>query len=243
MNPDALDATPDAAHDGTTATASVRDALHSRLSVRAFLPDPVPAALIRRLLADAARAPSGGNLQPWHVDVLAGQALADFRARMRERLAPDAEPEEAAYPIYPPALPEPWRGRRFAIGEAMYATMGIAREDKAARRRWFARNFDFFGAPMALMCSVERQMGPPQWSDLGMFLQSLMLLLREAGLDSCAQECWALYPRTVSRFLQWPDSRMIFCAVAIGRRDPAHPVNGLRSERAPLEAWARFHGC
>lgn len=223
-------------------TRSVLDAVRSRQSVRAFLPEAVSPDLIRELLAEAARAPSGGNLQPWHIDVLAGDALAAFRARMRERLAPDAEPEAPAYEVYPPALPEPWRSRRFAIGEAMYARLGIPREDKVARRRWFANNFDFFGAPLALMCSVDRRMGPPQWSDLGMFLQTLMLLLRERGLDSCPQECWALYPRTIARFLQWPDERMIFCGMAIGRRDEAHPVNGLQSERAPLHKWARFHG-
>ncbi|MDA7417517.1 nitroreductase [Xenophilus arseniciresistens] len=224
-------------------SSSVLDAVRSRLSVRAFLPEPVPPSLIRELLVQAARAPSGGNVQPWHIDVLAGEALAAFRQRMRERLAPGAEPEEPAYEIYPAALPEPWRSRRFRIGEALYARLRIPREDKAARLRWFANNFDFFGAPLALMCSVDRRMGPPQWSDLGMFLQTLMLLLRERGLDSCAQECWALYPRTVAGFLQWPGDRMIFCGMAIGRRDAAHPVNGLQSERAPLQEWARFHGC
>ena len=85
-------------------------------------------------------------------------------------------------------------------------------------------------------------MGPPQWSDLGMLLQSVMLLLREEGLDSCPQECWAIYPDTVRETLQWPPERMLFCGMAIGRRDPAHPVNALRSERAPLEEFARFFG-
>lgn len=226
----------------STASTSVRQALDTRLSVRRFRPDPLPAAQVRELLQVAARAPSGGNLQPWHIDVLQGDAMAAFRALMRERMAPDAEPEEPEYQIYPHELPEPWRSRRFGIGEAMYATMGIAREDKAARRRWFANNFDFFGAPAALICSVERRMGPPQWADLGMFLQSMMLLLREQGLDSCAQECWALYPRTVARFLDLPDSRMVFCGLAMGYRDPSHPVNSLRSERAPLQEWVRFHG-
>lgn len=224
------------------ASTSVHQALETRLSVRAFLPDAVPAALIRELLQVAARAPSGGNLQPWHIDVLQGDAMAAFKARMRERMAPDAEPEEAEYQIYPQDLPEPWRSRRFGIGEAMYATLGIPRDDKPARRRWFANNFNFFGAPTALICSVERRMGPPQWADMGMFLQSMMLLLREHGLDSCAQECWALYPRTVAQFLDLPDSRMVFCGLAIGYRDSAHPVNKLRSERAPAAEWLRFHG-
>lgn len=226
----------------TTPSLRVRDAVHSRLSVRAFLPDPVPIQTVRDVLQDAARALSGGNLQPWFIDVLAGERLAAFKALMQTRLAPDAEPEAPAYDIYPPALPAPWRDRRFGVGEDMYARLGIPRDDKAARRRWFANNFSFFGAPVALICSVERLMGPPQWADLGMFLQTVMLLLRERGLDSCPQECWAHYPDTLARFLDWPASRMVFCGMAIGWRDPTHPVNGLVSQRAPLEEWVRFHG-
>ena len=99
-----------------------------------------------------------------------------------------------------------------------------------------------FGAPMALFCSVDRRMGPPQWSDLGMFLQSVMLLLREEGLDSCAQECWSVYPRTIGEFIGIPPERMLFTGMAIGHANPDHAVNQLRTDRAPLEAFARFHG-
>jgi nitroreductase len=124
----------------------------------------------------------------------------------------------------------------------MYALLGIAREDRAARRAWFARNFRFFGAPVGLFCFVDRQMGKPQFSDLGMFLQSLMLLLRESGLDSCAQEAWSMFAPTVCRQLGTPENLMLFCGVAIGRRNPAAPVNALVSDRMKLEAFARFEG-
>ncbi|RYF71302.1 MAG: nitroreductase, partial [Comamonadaceae bacterium] len=168
----------------------VHDAVASRRSIRAFLPDPVPADTIRRVLSRAARAPSGGNLQPWHVDVLAGAPLAALKATMQQLLA-EGRQETPAYDVYPPALTAPWRDRRFEVGEAMYARLGIPRDDKSARRRWFANNFAFFGAPMALFCALDRRMGPPQWADCGMYLQTVMLLLREEGLDSCPQECWA----------------------------------------------------
>ena len=150
--------------------------------------------------------------------------------------------EQPDYDIYPKELVAPYRDYRFELGEAMYARLGIPREDKAARLRWFARNFAFFGAPMALFCSVDRRMGPPQWSDLGMFLQSLMLLLREEGLDSCPQECWAVYPRTIGEFINLPHERMLFTGMAIGLRNPEHPVNGLASDRAAVDSFARFHG-
>src|SRR5437868_407802 len=220
----------------------IQEAVASRHSIRAFLPTPVDGEIIRRVLTQAARAPSGGNLQPWHIDVLAGDALATLKARMRERLVEGGEPEPTDYDIYPPALRAPWRDRRFQVGEAMYARLGIPREDKAARRRWFSRNFDFFGAPLALFCSVDRTMGPPQWSDLGMYLQTVMLLLRAEGLDSCAQECWAIYPATVAGAIALPPERMLFCGMSIGRRDPAHPVNGLVSDRAPASEWLKFRG-
>ncbi len=218
----------------------VSAAVASRRSVRGFLPDPVDGAVLRAVLAQAARAPSGGNLQPWHVDVVAGEPLAGLKAIMRERLKNGSEVPE--YAIYPPDLPEPYRTHRFAVGEDLYGALGIPRGDKAARQAWFARNFQFFGAPCALFVSVDRIMGPPQWSDLGMFLQTVMLLLREAGLDSCAQECWAIYPDTVRAFLGVPPRRMLFCGMAIGVADPADPANRWRSRRVAVDDFATFRG-
>lgn len=219
----------------------IHDAIATRRSVRAFRPDPIPATTIRDVLQRAARAPSGGNLQPWQVDVLAGEPLAALKVRM-QALLEEGHQETPAYEVYPPSLPSPWRERRFQVGEDMYARLGIPREDKASRRRWFARNYAFFDAPMALFCSVERLMGPPQWADLGMYFQTVMLLLRAEGLDSCAQECWAMYPATIGDALALPPGRMIFAGMSVGLADETHPVNALVSARAPLEETVRFHG-
>jgi nitroreductase len=219
----------------------VSEALDERRSVRGYLDRPVERSLLRELLAKAARAPSGGNLQPWHVDLVGGEQLDRLRAIMAEKLAA-GHLETAEYDIYPRELAEPYRSRRFQIGEALYATMDIARDNKDARRREFANNFRFWGAPVALFCTVDRRMGPPQWSDLGMFLQSFMLLAVEAGLATCAQECWAIYPETIRAFLGTPSERMLFCGMAIGYEDRQIPANQLRSERAPLSEWAIFHG-
>jgi nitroreductase len=224
---------------------NVYEALASRGSVRDFLPAPVPAAVIRRVLSAAARSASGGNVQPWHIDVVAGERLDALKALMQRRLqeiAAGAAPEPTEYDIYPKELVAPYRDYRFKLGEAMYATLGIPRDDKARRLQWFARNYQFFGAPMALFCSIDRRMGPPQWSDLGMLLMSVMLLLREEGLDSCAQESWSVYPRTVAGFVGIPPERMLFCGMAIGQRNPDHPVNALASERAELAQFATFQG-
>lgn len=216
----------------------VQQAVAERRSVRGFLDTPVEAGLIRDLAQAAARAPSGGNLQPWHVDIVAGGAMVRLKALMAGALAAGTA-ETPAYDIYPAALGAPYRDRRDAIGEALYARLGIPREDRAARRRWFAENFRFFGAPAAIFCSVEATMGPPQWSDLGMYLQTFMLLALDRGLATCPQECWAIYPETVGRFLDLPPGRLLFCGVAIGHEDSAAPANALRSKRAPTDEWLR----
>ncbi len=218
----------------------VSEAVASRRSVRGFLPDPVDGAVIRRVLERAARSPSGGNLQPWRVDVVAGEPLAALKAIMRDRLKSGSETPE--YAIYPPNLPEPQRTHRFQVGEDLYGALGIPRDDKAGRAAWFAHNFQFFGAPLALFTSIDRTLGPPQWSDLGMFLQTVMLLLQEEGLDSCAQECWAVYPETIRTFLGLPPERMLFCGMAIGVADPADPANTLRARRAAVDDFASFRG-
>ncbi|AOY95694.1 NADH dehydrogenase [Cupriavidus sp. USMAA2-4] len=220
----------------------VSEAVDSRKSVRDFLPTPVDPALIRRVLDSAARAPSGGNLQPWHVHVVGGESLDRLKGLMRERVAAAPGGERREYDIYPPELVSPYRERRFEVGEDMYRCLGIAREDKRGRLAQFGRNFEFFGAPLALFCSVDRRMGPPQWSDLGMYLQTVMLLLREAGLHSCAQECWAIYPETLAGFLALPPERMLFTGMSIGYENEAAPVNRLRAARAPLQEFAEFLG-
>ena len=217
----------------------VSQAVAARRSVRGFLDTPVDLGLVERLAIAAARAPSGGNLQPWHVDIVAGAALNRLKQIMMAKLASGRETPE--YDIYPRELLAPYRDRRFAIGEAMYERIGIPREDKVARRMWFARNFAFFGAPAALFMTVDRQMGPPQWSDMGMFLQSFMLLALEQGLSTCAQECWAVYPETVKTFLETPDDRILFCGMAIGYEDKNAPANTLITERAEPDAWLKSH--
>jgi cytidylate kinase len=222
--------------------ATVSEALATRLSVRDFLPDPIPQETLRRVLQKAARAPSGGNLQPWHVTVLTAEPLATLIEKVSARQAKMPKGEAAEYPVYPNPITEPYAARRFKIGEDMYALLNIAREDRESRRAWFARNFRFFGAPVGLFCFVDRQMGAAQFSDLGMFLQSLFLLLREEGLDSCAQEAWSMFAPTIYAALGTPPEKMLFCGVAIGKRNPAAPVNNLVSDRAPLEDFVNFKG-
>jgi nitroreductase len=215
---------------------NVVDAVNARLSVRQFLSTPVADDQLKSLLSDASRSPSGGNVQPWRIYVVNGESMT----RMREFLAGQPPLDEPEYDIYPKSISEPYRTNRFTIGEQMYATLGIAREDKAGRQRQFANNNDFFGAPAAMFCYIDRQMGPPQWSDLGMFLQTLMLLAEENGLSTCAQEYWSVRHKSVTSFVGAPENEMLFCGLAIGYADKTAPINSLRSERMPLSEWATF---
>jgi nitroreductase len=216
----------------------VSEAIASRKTIRAFKPDPVPRETVEAILRLAARAPSGGNLQPWKVYALIGPArdeLVRRVAQVRKERPMGGRPE---YHIYPLELTEPYRSRRFRIGEAMYATMSIAREDKAARLDFFSGNWAFFGAPVGLIVTIDRIMQQGQWADLGMFLQNVMLLAREHGLHTCPQEAWALFHATIREYLAVPENEMIFCGVALGVADERAAVNTLDSERAPLEEWA-----
>ncbi len=213
----------------------VTEAVNRRKSIRAFLPDPVDDDLLKELLTTASRAPSGGNVQPWRIYVINGDAMTRFRAFIAER-----PPGPPAYDIYPPSLHEPYRSSRYKNGEQMYEAIGVGRDDKAGRFAQFAKNLDFFGAPAAFFCFIDRAMGPPQWSDLGMFLQTFMLLAQEAGLDTCPQEAWAVHEPAVMEFGEVPEELRLFCGMAIGTADRDHPINSIESEREPLDVFATF---
>lgn len=215
----------------------VSEALATRKTVRAFRGDPVALETVREILRLAARAPSGGNLQPWKAYVLMGPARDELVRRVAEKRRDHPMGEAPEYLIYPPNLTEPYKTRRFRVGEAMYATMGIPREDKMARLKFFAGNWEFFGAPVGMIFTIERQMQQGQWSDLGMFLQSIMLLAREHGLHTCPQEAWAVWHSVIREYLAVPAEQMIFCGMAIGYADETAAVNTLQSERAPLEEY------
>lgn len=214
----------------------VSEAVAARRTIRAYLDKPVSDEMIGTLLTQAARAPSGGNLQPWRIYVVNGESMTRFR----QFSASQKDPETPAYDIYPKELKEPYRSSRFKVGEDMYKLLNIPRQDKAARIKRLMENYQFFGAPASIFCFVDRQMGPPQWSDLGMFLQTFMLLAEDAGLNTCPQEAWSTKPDTVRSFVKAPEELTIFCGVAIGYGDPGSPVNRLVSEREPLHKFATF---
>ena len=215
---------------------NVSEAISSRKSIRDFLNSPIPDSLIKDLMTKASRSPSGGNLQPWKIFVVNKKSMDDFL----EFQANWMQPESPAYDIYPPKLKEPYRTYRYDLGEQMYSLLGISREDKDARIKQVLKNFNFFGAPVGIFCFIDKSMGPPQWSDLGMFLQTLMLLAKEAGLDTCAQEAWSMKQDSIKSFLNADDNLLLFCGMALGYANPDGIINKLRSSRSPIDQWATF---
>jgi nitroreductase len=221
---------------------SVTEALYTRISTRDFLPDPVPESVMRDILDAARWSPSGGNLQPWRVVVVTGaerQAVIDLA---HTTLAANPAGDDAGYPMYPANLWEPYRTRRFKIGEDMYATMGIERENKPARYAHVARNMEFFGAPVGMFFIIDKGMGHGQWAHLGMFIQSVALAAIERGVQSCIQEAWAPVRGALGQHFGIADNEVIYCGMALGHANPANPVNTLRSDRCEVDEIATFRG-
>jgi nitroreductase len=222
---------------------NVFDAVDSRIACRHFFNKPVDLDIVKDILAKAARAASGGNLQSWNVYALTGQPLADFKAVVQQRLArEDPRHAKTEYAVYPDPIFGAYKDRREEHGVQLYGSLGIDRSDPAERLKQFNKNFEFFGAPVALFITIDRRLGPGQWADLGGYINSLAVLARGHGLDTCPQEAWARLYGTVCAFLKVPDNEMLFCGVAIGYGDRKHKANDFRSPRAELSEFCKFYG-
>jgi len=213
-------------------------AVTSRRAVRGFTDVPVSREVLERVLSAAAWAPSGSNIQPWHVYVVTGGPLAELKRRAGDRVAAGDPGDEREYEMYPPALKSPYHERRSAFGKQRYGALGISREDREARQRIAAANWNCFGAPAALFCYIDRDMGLPQWADVGGYLQTVMLLLRAEGMHSCLQMAWSVYRRTVAEVLSPPDELILYCGMSIGFEDVT--VREDHTGRAPLDETVMF---
>jgi nitroreductase len=216
----------------------VYEAITSRRSVRGFTDQPVPHEVLKRVLAAAAWAPSGSNLQPWQIYVVTGTPLKEIKTLAVERVAHGDPWDEREFVMYPPELKPTYADRRSVFGKERYSALGIAREDWEARQRAAIANWACFGAPAALFCYIDRDLGRPQWADLGMYLQSVMLLLRAEGLDSCPQLAWSQVRKTVAEIVSPPDDLILFLGMSIGYEDPT--VEYIRTGRAELDETVTF---
>ena len=217
---------------------NVTQAVTTRRSIRAFLDTPVDLATLTRVMDTARWAASGCNYQPWEASIVTGQPLKDLQAR----IIADG-PKAAEYDWAAPGTEEAYQKRLDGISAGMFGAMGIARDDGAGRMAAMMKNAVSFDAPAVMCIYFPRLMKEPQWSDVGMWLATVALLLREEGLDSCYQEYMALYATTIRDFLGLDHERyMLFCGMAIGTRDPDAPVNNFTRERVPLDEHVKFIG-
>ena len=222
--------------------AAVDEAITSRRSVRAFLGTPVARATVEQILAVAARAPSGTNTQPWRVWVLTGAAKAALSAKIR---AAYDDPSERArhveqYAYYPTEWVSPYIDRRRKIGWDLYGLLGIGRADKARMHAQHGRNYDFFGAPVGMIFTIDRVLQQGSWLDYGMFLQNIMIAARARGLDTCPQAAFTQFHRVIAEVLQLQPQEMVVCGMSLGHADPAAVENRLVTEREPVAGFARF---
>lgn len=217
------------------------DLIASRRSIRAFLPEPVPRTTLERIIAAAARAPSGTNTQPWHVHVLTGAARDRLVGKVCHAFDTAAAEHQYEYDYYPREFVEPYLSRRRKVGFDLYGLLGIARGDKAAMQAQTRRNFVFFDAPVGLMFTIDRRMGRGSWMDYGGFMQNVMLAARAVGYDTCPQAAWIQFHKIISAELQLPENEQLVCGMALGRADPDAPENRLISERAALAEYVFFH--
>ncbi|MEL6688036.1 MAG: nitroreductase [Pseudomonadota bacterium] len=224
----------------TDPTPSVSDSILSRITVRDFLEKEVETGLLKTILDTALRSPSGGNLQPWNIHVMQGETLKRFTSLAMERTL-RGDQEEPTYRAYPSPLWEPQRSWRYKLGEDMYALLGIPREDKPARLRWFAENARFFGAPVGLIFTGDTRLEMPQHMDIGILLQSIMLLARENGLHTAPQGWWRNWSSVSHEVLDIAEGHHVLVGMALGYPNPDAHVNSLYSDRAPLSEVAKFY--
>ena len=217
-------------------------AITTRRSVRAFLPDrPVPKALIERILNVAARAPSGTNVQPWHVTVVTGAARAAVSAAVHAK-RDGGGTQEMGYNYYPVKWFEPYISRRRKLGWDMYGLLGIAKGERDRTYRQHGRNFDFFDAPVGLFFHMDRRMETGSFIDMGLFLENVMVAARSHGLDTCPQAAWVDYSDTVKSVLGIPEDHFLICGMCLGHEDVSAPVNALYSEREPAGGFTDWQG-
>ncbi|MEH6477874.1 MAG: nitroreductase [Sneathiella sp.] len=217
------------------------EAIRSRKTVRQFTDKEISKETVLEILEIAKWAPSGGNLQPWNVQVLTGDPLKKLVSTIAERHQ-NAVVEEPEFETYPPNLKDPYKTRRRVVGQALYELIGVPRHDTPGKIRQLAKNYEFFDAPVGLFFVMERDMEIGQYTDLGMFMQNIMLLARDKGLHTCSQLAWARWPETLCQFLEVSDEQRVFCGMALGYADKDAIINELQSERAALEDFVTLKG-
>ncbi|OAE48208.1 nitroreductase [Agrobacterium tumefaciens] len=221
-------------------TLSVENAIAGRRSVRQFLSLTITRETIEEILIIASRAPSGSNIQPWKVHVLQDAAKLDLENRLMFAYdRGDLGAEE--YQYYPSPWREPYLARRRKVGWDLYSLLGIDRSDKKGMSDQLRRNFNFFGAPVGLIFTIDRDLPVGSWLDYGMFLQNIMIAARAKGLETCPQQAFAAYHKIIRSCLGLADTEIVICGMALGFADWSATVNKLVTQRIAPSEFAIFY--
>lgn len=229
-----MDASPDGA-------LAVENAIISRHSVRAYRDQPVERELVERILTAAAHAPSGSNLQPWRVRVLTGETLKRVGSAIQAAYLADEPGHQRDYNYYTEELFEPYLARRRACGWGLYGTLGIQRGEKDRMKAQRSTNYNFFGAPVGLVFTIDRRLEKGSYLDYGLFLQSIMVAARGFGLHTCPQASIGEYPNIVRRELDIDDGQIVLCGMAMGYADPNAIINTFSPAREPISNFTTFY--
>ncbi|MES9968536.1 MAG: nitroreductase [Candidatus Thiodiazotropha sp.] len=221
---------------------TIVELLDERISTRAFLDKPVSKEVLEQILRESAKSPSGSNMQPWKVYVLTGEKKADLTNTVKNKIAAGKTEDSPEIAVYPEKLKSPYRERRYKCGMALYGALGISKEDTAERKQRWIANFEFFDAPVAMIFTLDKQMGCAQYLDLGIFLQSIMLLAQDFGLNTCPLLSWSAWPQTIREVVGIEQDETAICAMALGYGDVEHAVNQYRTERCELHEYTEFYG-
>lgn len=217
----------------------VIQALTQRKSVRAFLDKPVSHDLIVQILNYARCSPSGTNTQPWQVAVVSGQTKSELDKRLIDAFW-NQTPRNPDYNYYPKTMNKEFKRRRIDCGFLLYQTLGISREDKDARLKQWARNYEAFGAPVVLYLFADKLIDKGSFMDYGMFMQSIMLMACQLGLATCPQAALAEYPEIVKTHLNYPNDSILLGGIAIGYEDTQAIINSYRTPREAVDSFTRF---
>jgi nitroreductase len=218
----------------------VFEAARTRRSIRAYKPDPVPAATLREIVALGRHAPSGSNIQPWRVHVMTGTTLKRVGTAIQQAFVNEEPGHRRDYDYYTDPIEEPYLARRRQCGWGLYGTLGIARGEHAKSKAYRATNYDFFGAPAGLIFTIERRLERGSWLDYGMFLQTIMLAARARGLHTCSEAAIASYPDIVRRELGISTDWIVICGMAMGYADPEALINTFQPPRIGVDEYAVF---
>ena len=215
------------------------EAIHKRQSIRSFKDREVSLKTVREILNISKFAPSGGNTQPWKVYVLNQNIMRELESAILHNLD-NGISEKPNFSIYPQPMSDHLKNRVKECGKLMYGALEIKKDDIEGRLNQLKQNFSFFGAPVGMLITVEKEVDLNGWGHVGHFIQNLCLSSIEFGLGTCLQESWSMYPETVQKITNYKKSEILWCGVALGYPNNDHPINNYRTPREDIDTFAKF---